>query len=119
MNKSDLKLIIILIIISVIGLISIKLIPSKESKAQVFYNNELVLEVPLDEVYQEYKVTGYNGDITLIKENKKIKVKEEISPLHLCSKQGFISKSYETIVCLPNKVVVKIVDNEEIDTVVR
>lgn len=119
MNKFDLKLIIVLFIVSITALIIIKTLPSNNSKAQVFYDNKLVLEIILDDTYQEYTINGYNGDIVLIKENKRIKVKEEISPLHLCSKQGFISKSYETIVCLPNKVVVKIVDNEKIDTVVR
>lgn len=119
MNKNDLKLIMVLIFISVIGIIYIKSMPVKEAKAQVYYNKELVLEINLDEKYNEYTVEGYNGKVVLIKENHKIKVKEEISPLHLCSKQGFISKSYETIVCLPNKIVVKIVDNENIDAVVR
>ena len=50
----------------------------------------------------------------------KIRVVEENSPLHLCSKQGFIDKSYETIVCLPNKVVIKLVsDSEGLDGVVK
>ena len=50
--------------------------------------------------------------------NKKIRVITENSPLHLCSKQGFISKSYETIVCLPNKIVIKIENDKNLDGVV-
>ena len=50
--------------------------------------------------------------------NKSAKVVEEKSPLHLCSKQGYISKSYETIVCLPNKIVIKLESNDDLDVIV-
>ena len=46
---------------------------------------------------------------------------EEESPLHLCSKQGFIEESYESIVCLPNKIVIKISSKKkkDLDTILR
>ena len=52
-----------------------------------------------------------------IVKNKKIKVLKEDSPLHLCSKQGYISKSYESIICLPNKIVIKLENNSDIDVI--
>ena len=42
---------------------------------------------------------------------------KEDSPLHLCSKQGYISKSYESIICLPNKIVIKLENNSDIDVI--
>ena len=44
-------------------------------------------------------------------ENGKVKVLEENSPKHLCSKQGFIENTHESIICLPNKIIIKIEDN--------
>ncbi len=123
MNKSDIKLIIIILIIAIIVLFVIAIIGNDTSKsALVYYDNNLVLSIDLtDKSEQEYIVNGYNGPVKIIKKDGKIKVEEEDSPLHLCSRQGFIEKSYESIVCLPNKIVIKIVSSkqEELDTVVR
>ena len=62
---------------------------------------------------------GYNGEVVIFAGQGKIKIEEENSPLHLCSKQGYISASYETIVCLPNKITIKIEAIDSLDTVVK
>lgn len=119
MNKTDIKLIGIILLIALIFLLSFKLFEKNDNKqAIVYYENKEVLKVNLNEK-KEYKVDGYNGEVTIVVNNGKVKVKQEKSPLHLCSKQGYISKSYETIVCLPNKVSIKIIGNEELDVVVK
>lgn len=121
MNKNDVKLIglILIIIVIIFGLFFI--FKNNNSKnALVYYEDELVLSIDLSLAGEnEYKVMGYNGKMIIKTKDRKIKVEEENSPLHLCSKQGWIENSYEVIVCLPNKVVVKIQDQEEIDTVVK
>ena len=33
------------------------------------------------------------------------------------AKQGYISKSYESIICLPNKIVIKLENNSDIDVI--
>lgn len=122
MNKSDLKLIIIILIIASTFLLVLNLKNSNSSKeAHVYYNNDLILKIDLDiDEVREYKVEGLNGDVILEAKKGKIRVKEEISPLNLCSKQGFIESSHEAIVCLPNKVVVKIIEKDNnIDVIVR
>lgn len=121
MNKNDLKLTIILIIISVILICLLIFKDSNTSKvAKVYYNNELVLTIDLNTKYDEtYNVKGFNGNVEVVVHDGKVKIKNEISPLNLCSKQGYISKSYESIVCLPNKIVIKIEDNEELDTIIK
>ncbi|MDD4644245.1 MAG: NusG domain II-containing protein, partial [Bacilli bacterium] len=92
---------------------------SKE--AHVYYDNDLILKIDLDiNEVKEYKVEGLNGDVILEAKKGKVRVKEEISPLNLCSNQGFIQSSYEVIVCLPNKIIVKIVEKDKnIDVIVR
>lgn len=123
MNKNDLKLIIIILAIAIIVFFMIAIIDKESNKqALVYYDNNLVLVIDLtNKEEKEYIVEGYNGPVKIITNNGKIKVEEEDSPLHLCSKQGFIEKSYETIVCLPNKIIIKISSKEQnnLDTVLR
>jgi len=113
MNKNDFKLIIILIIFVII------LIPffNKENnnKAIVYYKNKEILNIDLN-INKIYEVKGRNGIVKIIVKDKKIKVDSENSPKHICSKQGYISKSYESIICLPNEIVIKIEKNDEIDS---
>lgn len=119
MNKNDVYLVAIILGIVVLLFLGLKLNEKKNvTKALVYYDNELVLTIDLLTDEKEYVVDGYNGPVSIYAGNGKIKVEEEDSPLHLCSKQGYISKSYESIVCLPNKIVITL-DNNELDTVVK
>ena len=123
MNKSDIKLIIINLLIAITVLFVIAIIDKNNSKeALVYYDNNLVLTIDLNESEEKiYIVDGFNGEVKIIAGNGKIKVDEEESPLHLCSKQGFIEESYESIVCLPNKIVIKISSKKkkDLDTILR
>lgn len=119
MNKNDFILIGIVLVISISFFLVFKLNESDKKVANVYYEDKVVLTIPLnDNETNEYKVKGFNGDVIIETLNGKIKVREEKSPLHLCSKQGYISNSYESIVCLPNKVVIKIEDSESLDAIV-
>ena len=119
MNKSDLKLIIILFVVSGVFLLMLVLAENKnDKKAIVYYEDKSILTLPLSQD-GNYQVEGYNGIVNIVVKGGKIKVKDENSPLHLCSNQGYISSSYETIVCLPNKITIKIENIEDVlDTVV-
>mgnify|MGYP003505584594 CR=1 FL=1 len=118
MNKSDYILIAFLgiIIIALFGFLILD--KSDVNNALVYYDNDLILKIDLNTKLKEYKVKGYNGDVYIKAGDGKVKVVEEKSPLHLCSKQGYISKSYETIVCLPNKIVIKLESNDDLDVTV-
>lgn len=120
MNKHDFKFVFILLFIGVLVLFITRLNQTNESKmAYVYYDSNLVLTIDLSLEEKEYTVKGENGDVLISAGNGKIKVEEENSPYHLCSKQGYITSSYETIVCLPNKVVIEIKDNESLDSIVK
>ena len=70
---------------------------------------------------REYIVDGALGEVVIEVLDKKIRVKEETSSKHLCSKEGFTNDSLRPIICLPNKIVIKIInkkDNNDIDGVV-
>ena len=116
MKKNDIILIIIILTISIL----IILFNQKEdslTQAKVYYENDIVLTIDMS-INGEYDVQGYNGNVHIVVLDNKIKVEEENSPKHLCSKQGFISSSNETIVCLPNKILIKIESKDSLDTVI-
>ena len=117
MNKSDFKLIGVLLFFSIIGLIFFKVFEKKGDSAYVYYDGSRVLTSDLG-IDNDYVVKGYLGDVVIAVRDGKIKVEDETSPLHLCSLQGFIDSSNESIVCLPNKVVINI-GYSELDAVVR
>lgn len=115
MKLNDLILIVsILLIVGIIFIFNKKEIPNQ---AKVYYENDLILTIDLSQ-NKEYDVQGYNGNVHIVVLDNKIKVEEENSPKHLCSKQGFISSSNETIVCLPNKILIKIESDDSLDTVI-
>lgn len=113
MNKNDIKLIILILII-ISFLFSLSLFNKKANIANVYYENDLVLEIDLS-INNTYEVEGYNGKVLIEVLNNQIRVIEENSPYHLCSKQGFISKSGQSIICLPNKIIIEL-PNDELDT---
>lgn len=117
MNKSDLKLVFVLLVISIIGVVVFKLIGKSGGSALVYYDGELIKTIDLS-IDNKYVVNGDNGDVVIVVNGGKIKVDTENSPLHLCSKQGYISNTYESIVCLPNKIVINI-SGDELDAVVK
>ena len=120
MNKQDKVLILIVFILFIIIFSILKITEKHDNlEALVYYENDLILRIDLSKEEQEYTVNGYNGEIKLLAGNGHIKVSDEISPLHLCSKMGYISKSYEQIVCLPNKIIIKIDSKDDIDTIVE
>ena len=120
MNKKDTNLIIIIFTISIIIILGYRLFEKDGIKnALVYYENDLILTIDLTTEEKTYYVDGYNGKIKILAGNGRVSVDEENSPLHLCSKQGYISKSYETIVCLPNKVIIKIENKDELDAIVK
>lgn len=121
MNKQDVKLLGILIVIVGLLFAGIFLFSDQETQnAYVYYEDKLVLTIDLQKSgINQYEVEGALGKVVFETQSKKIRVIEENSPNHICSKQGYISKSYEVLVCLPNKIVVKLESDQEIDTIVK
>ncbi|MEG2322575.1 MAG: NusG domain II-containing protein [Bacilli bacterium] len=118
MNKNDVKLIIIILIIVVSFFTYFYITKTDTNKALVYHNNDLILEINLN-INNNYEVNGDNGKVIIEVLNKKIKVISENSPNHLCSKQGYIEDSYQSIVCLPNHILIQIPNNSNIDTQVK
>lgn len=118
MNRADKVLILFLFGFGLLGLfLSQK--RASSSYAEVYYQKELVLQIDLETDLKQYKVKGKLGDVYLEAGDGKIRVIEENSPKHLCSKQGFVSKEGDTIVCLPNEIVILLTGAKELDAIVK
>ena len=111
MNKNDFKLILIISIIIVISFIFIYKPKKQATIANVYYKSELVLVIDLN-INKIYEVNGDNGIVKIEVNNKKIRVIEETSNYNLCSKQGYIENEGESIICLPNKIIIELPSNE-------
>ena len=122
MNKSDFKLIIFTVLYGLILIGGNAFTGDREASfAHVYYDNEIVEQIDLSvSGLREYVVEGYNGSVVIEADKGRIRVSEETSPLNICSKQDWVSSSREVIVCLPNKIVIKIISEEsDLDAVVR
>lgn len=117
MNKNDIKLIIIIGIIILLLFIVIRVNKKDGNTALVYYEDRVIMTLDLN-INKEYTVKGYLGNVVIEVKDKKVRVKDEVSPKHLCSKEGYTDSSLKPIICLPNKIIIKIVNNEEIDGVV-
>lgn len=114
MNKNDIKLLIIVILIIIV--LFICFYRNNGTVAKVYYKSDLIKTINL-KYDNTYTVTGENGEVVIEVKNNMIRVIQENSDKHLCSKQGFIKNKNETITCLPNKILI-IIDGD-IDTVVE
>ena len=86
------------------------------SSAQITSNGELVATVALS---QNREFTVKNGDsynVITVKDGK-IAVTEATCPDHYCMNRGFCDSGTE-IVCLPNRLVIKFLGQQEIDAAV-
>ncbi len=110
MNKYDIKLIVIILFVVVFILF---LTRKNNNYANVYYNNELVLKIDLN-IDKEYSVEGYNGIVKIKVKDNKLKVIEETSKFHICSKMDYTNNG--VIVCLPNKITINF-SNNELDTI--
>lgn len=121
MNRSDKCLLMILLIIISSSIIMMFFLRSHEPKnALVYYKDNLVLTIDLsNNGTKTYTVNGELGDVIIEKNGDKVRVINETSPNHICSNQGYIKENYEVLVCLPNKVIIKIDSKDSIDTIVK
>ncbi len=62
---------------------------------------------------RKFKVECGSGYLIVEIKNKKVRVVKSTCPNKICVKTGWISKKGETIACVPNNIIIKIVGNTE------
>ncbi|MGD9475130.1 MAG: NusG domain II-containing protein [Eubacteriaceae bacterium] len=110
MNKKEMMIVGVLILISLLGMGAFYLYHMTDSNllVRVSVNGQTIGEYPLDEdLNQSFETDdGYN---VLTISNGKADITEADCPDQICVKTYPISSPGETIVCLPHKLVVEIV----------
>jgi hypothetical protein len=111
MNRADKVFIAVLVLLSVAlyGTIRTMVISSTSDMkiAVVTYRDSEVLRIDMSKD-GVYTVDGTLGDVIIEVENNRIRVKEETSPYHICSIQGWVEYVRVPIVCLPNHIMILI-----------
>ena len=120
LKKRDIILIISLLFIGIIALVIWHFIYSDDGKyVTIEQRNELIGTYPLN-VDKEIEIE-HRGKVVnkIIIKDGYCYMEEAECPDHLCIKQGKVNKSGQTIVCLPNRVVVTVVfsDSSDYDSV--
>lgn len=97
----------------IIALFIFDFLTPSSATAEIYSEDKLIKTIDLSKVTEPYEFAVENGDcenIILI-ENGRISVKEANCPDKLCVNMGTIENGVYPIVCLPNKMVVKIIEN--------
>lgn len=86
------------------------------STAEIYQDGKLIQTISLSTVTEEYSFTveGDHGAYNVITvRHGEIGITEASCPDELCVQMGFIHSPVSPITCLPNKVVIKIVNQNE------
>ena len=106
--RADIVLIGLLIIMAFISYIVIFNFMSKHGDVvEVYSQSKLIKKVPLD-TDTEFEVKIDNHVNVIRVENGFVFILDADCPDKLCKKQGKIRNSGETIICLPNKIVIRV-----------
>lgn len=115
MNRSDKIFTVIVLLVTVVLFLSTSRIAEAinvdKSQAIVRYRDKEILRIDMNR-NDFYTVSGTLGDVVIQVEDGRIRIADEISPLHYCSLQGWVDRTNTPIVCLPNGIVVVIESNQ-------
>ena len=110
----------IALVIVLIGVSTVGFWPKKQEQnamIQIYQNNELIRECSLD-AEETISVEGtYHNTIQI--QDGKVAITESDCPGEDCVHSGWINSMGRSIVCLPNRVEIRITGEAEVDFVVR
>jgi hypothetical protein len=107
-TKYDFLLAGIILFVSVGALLPFKGGEPVKKKALIYRNNVLLREIDLPvSGTQCFDIEG-PGEILVEAKNYSVRVAKISCPLRICEHQGWISSPSRAIVCLPNKLLIKI-----------
>lgn len=111
MKKNDLILIVSVILISLSAFFILKFTKSDGETVTVSVDGSIYGTYDLN----KDDIIDINGTNTLVIEDNKAYMKDAHCPDKLCVKQKAISKDGESIICLPNKVIVTVESHSQSD----
>lgn len=113
MKKNDLILIMVILVLGAVAILYMNFSKESGSKVRVIVKQEELKSFDLEENI-EYTIEGENGAWnTFVIKDGYVDMIDASCPDKLCVSQKSIHYDHETIVCLPNQVVLEIEDGEE------
>lgn len=88
-------------------------------KVEIYVKNKLYRVEDLKDKKLELFVPTDLGGIKVLIENKKVRVLSSNSPKKIIMKQGVISQVGETLIGIPDEVLIKIIGNSDLDYIVK
>ena len=118
-RKGDLLAVILVLAMTLMTAVFFlpKNISSEGAVVQIYQDGELVRELSLDEDQMIIFTGAYHNTVEI--RDGKVAITETDCPGADCAYSGWISSVGRSIVCLPNRVEVRIVGEAEVDFVVR
>lgn len=120
MSKQDRNIILFVLLATLLIALGFRLFPSEEDnlQAQITLQGNLFTTIPLD--HQEFfTIDGVYGPVEIEIEPGKIRVAHVTCPDQICRKTGWISRSGQVIVCIPNQLVIQLIGpKENLDAIV-
>ena len=113
--KNDIILAVIIIAVAATGLLLVNAFRTEGSFAVIKIDGKETERYPLSVNTEVVIETGDDGRNTLVIEDSKAFMKDANCPDKICEGHSKISYKGETIVCLPHKVVIEIVADENTD----
>ena len=88
----------------------------KEKTVRIYKGNKVIEEIRLNDISKSYEIDLETNTVLL--ENDGVSMTYAHCPDKLCVHQGKITKAGESIVCLPNKIMIEILGtNDKVDAV--
>lgn len=83
-----------------------------ELSISISVNGKEILTRPLHEGTENLTIEGYRGESYVEISGNRVRMVDSACPDKLCVRTGWISRSGESVVCLPNRVVIEIKSGE-------
>ena len=107
--RNDFILIALIVIVAIISFFAFKLMQKSGATINVSIDGKVVSEYPLNKDLKKSIITDYGKNVLVIKDGKAYVLQADC-PDKICVGHRAISKTGESIVCLPHKLVVSIDD---------
>ena len=108
-KKRDFYLILGILLIAAIGYLIIQLIfRSPPTQVEISINGKVIEQLDLNKD-QEFNIEGYGSNHLVIQDGQAY-MTEASCPDQICVHQGKIEEPGQMIVCLPNLVIVKVIE---------
>jgi hypothetical protein len=120
MTRTDQKLLLVLLLIGLLTFVWSKFYTHPQvspSQVVIKVEGEIVKNLTLQEdaPLQRFTIKGKRGQAIVETKGQKVRMLEAPCPDQICVKQGWIESSRQTIVCVPNEVVIYIDEEASVD----